>query len=411
MAKPKCLNTGFYPSNINLGTRIIPKVFETYNTFQAKTATMLKNISFLKGRICMNLLEYYHNQFPKCENFVPRKCSLLENADINLFGARGSGKTYIVLDYLVQTENIEILYIDFDDPNLIFNTFDRLLLQQYIDKHDIKILILDHYIEGFFSHFPNVQQLIVISRVPLYIKALISIELFPLDYEEFLAFENIAMHTQGFNHFLRSGTLPLIAHSQKTNILSMKSFFKSSFTQQEQKLLLILAQHHTKHLTTYQIYTFAKEKFKISKDWLYQTIKSFSNEKLILFIDDRYEKSGKKMLLFDFAFAKFLTIGQPFILQFDTMVALALIKHNISIQTLGIHGYVTEKNELIIPAPFESEESLWVKSQNKFSLYKKYGITRVTIVTVTNSYAYSIEKLSFEALPFDEWSVINNEED
>jgi len=358
----------------------------------------------------MDLLEYYHNQLPKSENFVPRKCTLLENADINLFGVRGAGKTYIVLDYLAQTENIEILYIDFDDPNLIFNTFTTLLLQQYIDRHGIKILIFDHYVEGFFSRFPNVLQLIVISRVPLLLNTLIPIELFPLDYEEFLAFENIAIHAHGFKHFLRSGTLPLLANAQKTHALTMKSFFKSSFTQQEQKLLLILAQHHTKHLTTHQIYTFAKEKFRVSKDWLYQTIKSFTHEKLIFFIDDRYEKSGKKMLLFDFAFAKYLTLGQPFILQFDTMVAHALIKHNISIQTLGIHGYVTDKNELIISAPFESEEGLWVKSQNKFSLYKKYGITRVTIVTVANTYEYTIEQLHFEALPFDEWSVINNEE-
>ena len=140
-------------------------------------------------------------------------------------------------------------------------------------------------------------------------------------------------------------------------------------------------------------------------------MKLFTQEKLVLFINDRYQKSGKKMLLFDFAFAKYLTVGQPFIMQFDTMIALALMKHNIDVQTLGIHGYVTKENELIIPAPFESEESLWVKSQSKFSIYKKYNIKKVTIVTVANTYNYDIEKLYFEALPFDEWSVINDEED
>jgi len=191
----------------------------------------------------------------------------------------------------------------------------------------------------------------------------------------------------------------------------MKLFFQSTFDSNEQKLLLILAQQHTKHLTINQIYTFAKEKFKVSKDWLYKTMKLFVEEKLVLFIEDRYQKSGKKMLLFDFAFAKYLTTGQPFIMQFDTMIALALMKHQIEVETLGIHGYVTHNNELIIPAPFESEESLWVKSQNKFSLYKKYGIKKVTIITVANHYTYDIEKLHFEALPFDEWSVINTEED
>ncbi len=359
----------------------------------------------------MELLEYYHNQRLSTENYVPRKCQVPSLGDINLYGVRGAGKTTIILDLIHNEEEYDsILYIDIEDPNLIFNTLTTLLLQQYIDRVGITLLILDHYEDDLLSFFPKVERLIVVSRIPLAGKSLLPLELFPLDYEEFLAFETSTSQSSGFNHFLRSGTLPLLAKSQKTHTQTMKTFLYSSFDDTERKLLLILAQHHTKHLTVHQIYTFAKEKFKISKDWLYRTIKKFTEEKLILFIEDRYQKSGKKMLLFDFAFAKYLTMGQPFIIQFDTMIALALIKQHIDVQTLGIHGYVTAKDELIIPAPFESEESLWVKSQNKFSLYKKYGIRKVTIVTVTNTYEYSIEKLHFEALPFDEWSVINNEE-
>jgi len=359
----------------------------------------------------MNLLEYYQNQHPVNENYFSRKCHLPSRGDINLFGVRGAGKTAMALDLLLEAEEEKKLYIDLDDPNLHFNTLSTLSLQQYIDREGITLLILDHYKEGYLSAFPNVARLIILSRIPLKDKHLTPIELFPLDYEEFLAFETTAAQNSGFNHFLRSGALPLLARSQKTSLQAMKTFFQSSFDTHEQKLLLVLAQHHTKHLTIHQIYTFAKEKFKVSKDWLYKTMKLFTQEKLVLFIDDRYQKSGKKMLLFDFAFAKYLTIGQPFIMQFDTMIALALMKHHIDVETLGIHGYVTKENELIIPAPFESEESVWVKSQNKFSLYKKYGIKKVTIVTVANSYEYDIEKLHFEALPFDEWSVINDEED
>ncbi len=358
----------------------------------------------------MDLLEYYQNQHPITENFVPRKCQLPVEGDINLYGVRGAGKTTIVLDLLLEEDAEKTLYIDLDDPNLIFNTITTLSLQQYIDREGITLLVLDHYKEGYLSAFPNVERLIVLSRIMLKNKALTPIELFPLDYEEFLAFEATAAQSSGFNHFLRSGTLPLLARSQKTSTQAMKTFFQSAFNENEQKLLLVLAQHHTKHLTTHQIYTFAKEKFKVSKDWLYKTMKLFTEEKLVLFIDDRYQKSGKKMLLFDFAFAKYLTMGQPFIMQFDTMIALTLMKHHIKVQTLGIHGYVTTDNELIIPAPFESEESLWVKSQNKFSLYKKYGIKKVSIVTVANTYEYDIEKLHFEALPFNEWSIINDED-
>ena len=358
----------------------------------------------------MELLEYYQNQRYITENYVPRKCQLPLKGDINLYGVRGAGKTTIILD-LIHEENEETtLYIDLEDPNLIFNTLSTLSLQQHIDREGITLLILDHYKEGYLPYFPNVERLIVLSRIPLEDKELSPVELFPLDYEEFLAFETSAVQSNVFNHFLRSGTLPMIAKSQKTSMQAMKTFLQSSFDENEQKLLLILAQHHTKHLTTHQIYTFAKEKFKVSKDWLYKTMKLFTQEKLVLFIEDRYQKSGKKMLLFDFAFAKYLTIGQPFIMQFDSMIALSLMKHHIDVQTLGIHGYVTTKDELIIPAPFESEESLWVKSQSKFSIYKKYGIKKVTIVTVANAYEYDIEKLHFEALPFDEWSIVSDEE-
>ena len=359
----------------------------------------------------MELLEYYHNQQHFSDNYVTRKCQLPPNVDINLYGVRGAGKTAIVLDLIIQEDSVNTLYIDMQDPNLIFTTLTTLALQQYIDRFGITLLILDHYDDPSLESFPNVERLIILSRISLQDKTLTPVELFPLDYEEFLAFESSLSQNRGFNHFLRSGTLPLLARSQKNATQTMKLFFLSAFDSNEQKLLLILAQQHTKHLTTHQIYTFAKEKFKVSKDWLYKTMKHFVEEKLVLFINDSYQKSGKKMLLFDFAFAKYLTTGQPFIIQFDTMIALALMKHHIEVETLGIHGYVTQNNELIIPAPFESEESLWVKSQNKFSLYKKYGIKKVTIVTVTNHYEYVIEKLHFEALPFDEWSVINTEED
>ncbi len=358
----------------------------------------------------MKLLEYYYNQRLSSEQYITRKLQILDGY-VNLFGVRGAGKTILAIDLIQQQESANrVLYIDFNSPNLLFETIQIDILQQYIDKNGIELLVLDDFCQDYLVSFPKVERLIVISRIPLDDKALTPVELFPLDYEEFLAFELNSSQTVGFNHFLRSGTLPLLAKSQKNHLNTMKVFLQSSFEKSELQLLTLLAQHHTKHITTYQIYTFAKEKFKISKDWLYKTIKLFQEEKIIIFIDDRYKKSGKKMLLFDFAFAKYLTIGQPFIIQFDTMIALALMKHHIEVQTLGVHGYITQENELIIPAPFESEDSLWSKSQSKFAIYKKYNISKVTIITIANHYEYNIEKLHFEALPFDEWSIINQEE-
>ncbi|MDY0195574.1 MAG: hypothetical protein RBR33_05920, partial [Sulfurovaceae bacterium] len=94
-----------------------------------------------------------------------------------------------------------------------------------------------------------------------------------------------------------------------------------------------------------------------------------------------------------------------FMMQFDSTIAMTLIKQNIHFETLGIHGYVTDDLTLIIPAPFDSEESIWAKSQKKFSIYKRHGVKKVIMITVANQYEFSIENISFEALPFYEWSI------
>jgi predicted AAA+ superfamily ATPase len=358
----------------------------------------------------MDLLEQYHEHPPLNDHFILRKTTIPSQGDVNLFGARGCGKTALILDYL-QQQDTHTLYIDLEDPNLILTTLDTLPLQAYIEEYSITTLILDHYEEGMLDTFPIVDRLIVVSRIPLQQKHFTPLHLFPLDYEEFIAFEPAASGTVAFNHFLKTGTLPAMARHTKSTALPMKQFFQQQFSPNEQSLILMLARYNAQPMTIHQIYSFTKEYFRISKDFVYSAIKRFEQEGLLYFIDNGIKRSGKKMILYDFAFVKYLTASQPFGTQFDTMIALTLIKHGIKFKTLGVHGYLTDTGELIIPAPFDSEEGFWVKAQNKFSLFKKYGINKVTIVSVANSYDFSIEQMFFEAIPFNEWSIAHAEEE
>jgi hypothetical protein len=358
----------------------------------------------------MDLLEHYHENPPQNGHYTLRKTSLPLEGNVNLHGARGSGKTSLVLDYLWATEK-KVLYIDLEDPNLILNTLETLPLQDFIDEHTIEELILDHYEEGMIEVFPRIKRLILVSRIPLKLSGFQQVQLHPLDYEEFLAFDHAANANNAFNRFLKCGTLPAMAKQAKNTTLLMKQFFQQQFSANEQALMLILARYHSQPMTTHQIYSFAKEHFKISKDFVYSTIKRLQEEELLYFIEDAEKRSGKKMILYDFAFAKYLTVNQPFGVQFDSMVALTLLKHRVNFRTLGIHGYLTDTSELIIPAPFESEERFWIKAQKKFSLFKKHHITKVTIISVANSYDFDIEKLHFEAVPFNEWSIAHTEEE
>ncbi|MDD5406402.1 MAG: hypothetical protein PHE73_05640 [Sulfurovaceae bacterium] len=355
----------------------------------------------------MELLEYLQNNTPTNDYFIPRKCILPMTGNINLCGARGTGKTALVFDFISQFEKKSVLYIDMDDPNLLFNPL--LELQQYIIQNSIKLLIVDH----FYKHdlkLPRVDQTIIISREPCSIDDFDNIELLPLDYEEFLASENQIVQTNAFTHFLKSGTLPIMTKAYKSHQNILKQFMQSRFDIQEFKLLSILAEHHTEHLSVNQIYTFAKEKFKISKDWLYLTLKSFQDEGLIYFVDDISKKGGKKLIIYDTAVAKYMTFKHTFMMQFDSAIAMTLIKHKERFETLGIHGYVTADLTLIIPAPFDSEEGMWAKSQKKFSIYKRNGIKKVMMITVANQYEFSIENISFEAMPFYEWSITEDSE-
>lgn len=352
----------------------------------------------------MDILQHYHNQPPRNEIFFPRKLEIPEDNRINLHGVRGSGKTALILDYILNYNLDEVLYIDYLDPNIRFNPISPIKLQKFILDNSITLLIIDNYTPHLDITL-DINKIIIISRVDLNLEKYLSIKLFPLDYEEFLVFEKGVNININFNHFLKLGTLPVKGHSIKNNILTLKNFFEHKFTYQEQSVLIILAIYQTKRLSINQLYLHSKERFKISKDWFYAKIKEFEREGIIYFFNDIYQKGGKKMILFDFAFGRYLAIGQPFITQFDTMVAISLIKHQIDFKTLGIYGYLTIDGELITPAPFESEESILKKSYSKFSLYKKYNIKKITILTVTNQYSYNIGDITFEAMPFYEWSV------
>jgi hypothetical protein len=356
----------------------------------------------------MDLLEEYYNHPPQIDTFIPRKVSIPSSGDINLFGVRGCGKSTIIYDY-IQNSNKNILYIDLEDPRLIIHGFDTLLVDEFIEENQIQELILDHYEDGILEFFPKVNRLILLSRQRQNYDGFKHIQLFTLDYEEFLAFDTNGSDSIAFNHFLKSGTFPSVAVNQKSISIMLKQFFQQQFLPNEQSLLLILARYNTQPLTIHQIYSFAKEYFKISKDFIYTTIKKFEDEGIIYFIDNEIKRSGKKMVLYDFAFAKFLSTTHTFASTFDAMVAISLIKQGYSFKTLGMYGYLTSSLELIIPSAFESEDSMWLKSQKNYSLYKKHNVSKITILTVSNSYLFEIDKITFEALPYREWAVMDKE--
>ena len=358
----------------------------------------------------MELLEYFYDRNNSITTYQQRKFNIPQGKKVLVYGSPASGKSSLVLDYMMQYDPEEALYIDFLDPKFQFRDMMEEDVEGFIQANEIKLLILDHYQHEYFEFLPSAQQLIIVSdRFYNYGTLFKYLELPLLDYEEFFSFQKRGSETQIFNLFLRQGTLPQLAIQTAPKEQLFQNFIQSHFDKSEQKLLNILAHFNGSTITTFQLYTYAKERYKISKDLIYKQIETFKERRIITFISDRVNPSHKKLLFFDFALAKYLTLTQNFVKQFDTMIALSLVKHKIEFSSFGTIGYLTNTNQLIIPAPFESEESLWKKAYGRFTHYKKNHIQNVYIVTITNYYEFKIESIEFEALPFYEWIVINDE--
>lgn len=358
----------------------------------------------------MELLEYFYDRNNSLTTYHPRKYSISDEKRILLYGPPTSGKTSLILDYLMNFDDEEVLYIDFKDPKFMFLDIMEEDIQSFIDTYGVQYLVLDHYEHGYLEYFPKVTQIIIISSSDYeYSEKIERLKLPLLDYEEFFSFQPRGNEIQVFNLFLRIGTLPGLATYLIPKEQYFTNFLQSNFDESEQKLLNILAHFNATSVTTYQVYTYAKERYKISKDLIYKQIKSFHAQGIIHYVSDVENKKQKKLILFDFALAKYLSFSQSFPRQFETMIALSLIKHNVKFDFLGSDGYITEKKYLIYPAAFETEERFWKKAHKRFTQYKRNGVQKVFIITINLQYEFRIESIHFEALPFYEWVVINEE--
>ena len=360
----------------------------------------------------MELLEYFHDRNNDITTYRPRKFNIPQASRILLYGSPASGKTSMVLEYIMNYDPEEVLYIDFKDPKFQFRDMMEEDADGFIEANEIELLVLDHYEHEYFEILPKVEKLIIVSSTYYdYGEDFTYLNLPLLDYEEFFSFQKRPTERQFFDLFLKQGTLPQLATASAPKEQLFQNFIRSHFDESERKLLNVLAHFNGAAVTTHQLYTYAKERYKISKDLIYKQIKTLEAKGVISFIADFQNSSQKKLLFFDYALAKYLTLSQNFPKQFDTMIALSLHKHNIAFKAFGITGYLTEKHCLIIPAAFEGESSFWKKAHKRFPNYKKAGVKKIYIVTVTNRYEFEIENIKFEALPFYEWIIINDEEE
>lgn len=356
----------------------------------------------------MKLLEEnYQLNSPKI-NFLERKVKI-ENKKTIIYGASKVGKSYLIFDYLSNFKNEEQLYIDLFDLRNSSILEELGFLEEFIFSKNIKVLVLENF--NFECKIPNCENIILTSQKKIAQKGFKNIELFALDFEEYLLFDNKNQNiTQSFNNFLKYGNLPLsINLEEHKKILKLQEILKlASKDSTSYEITKILIENIDEKKSIFQLFNQLKSRIKISKDRFYEECKELEEKNSIFFIEKyNQERSLKKLYSYNYAFLGAISFTKRFKQEFTNMVFLELLKENKSIYYLdNIDFYIKEDNLAIVCIPFFNItlNSNLLKKIIKTAL--ELNIEKIEIITISNNQKIDNKNIHIETIVFYEWALI-----
>jgi len=356
----------------------------------------------------MNLLETLYEIKLKNSFFYDRKTRIIAKKTL-LLGPKKSGKTHLIVDYLQNFDSDEYLYIDFDDVRVNYADINQKKLQDFIDKNRIKLLVLENF---NLSFAPPIAQEIIITNDnrDTKIKSFDSIHLYPLDFEEFIAFDKRHFNVeQLFSIYSKRGGIPeVVLHNERNFQGEFQKISRELFESKNEFLVFKkFCELQSTKISLFQIYNQLKSEMKISKDFLYSFTANLYSRELLFYIEKyRQKKSAKKIYIFDFALKNGLTFKKDFLKRFENMVFLELFKRVKDIYyTDRIEFFIPSKKTAIIPSPFTPLEALKGKMKRALKHLESLHVESVDIITIGNESEFYLENIRFRQLPFWEWAL------
>ena len=347
------------------------------------------------------LLEEFYKTDINLEKFHDRKTHIGDKS-YQINGVSQSGKSKLVKNYLLGLKKNSYLYVSCDDVRIEVDKLNA-LLPLYCVKNRIDVLVLDNYQPNV--QFVNVNQLIVLSQIHYDFEQLETIQLFPLDYEEFLAYEH-KYDSSALNHFFQLGGFPIMHRlpADERNLFLQKTL-KSALDDVEFEIIRYCAKIASQKVSAFNIYERLKQIRKISKDRLYQSFESLKNKNYIhLLAKFNYPKATNKVYLCDTSFKSALTIEKNFGQLFENMVYLELVKSSTECYYGdGVDFYLPSSDEIILCKPFADERRLFKKLESIEAFIFTHSIKKVTAVTMNKEGSISHPLSKVEMVPFDIW--------
>ncbi|MCK4737352.1 MAG: ATP-binding protein [Sulfurimonas sp.] len=349
------------------------------------------------------LLEELYKTDINLDKFHFRKV-FLDDFSYQINGISQSGKTKLVKNYLLGLKKSSYIYIDCSDVRINIDELNS-ELSKFCNKNKINTLVLDNYTENI--SIINVPQLITCSEVHYNINYLITVQLYPLDYEEFLAYEH-KYDSTALNHFFQLGGFPSMHKiNSDERIIYIQKTLKYALDEMEFNILVFCAKMMAQKLSPYSIYERLKQSRKISKDKLYKSYDSICKKNYIHQLEKtNHPKATKKIYLCDTSLRLALTTDRHFSRRFENMIYLELLKSKVEcFYDDGIDFYLPKKDEVILGMPFADERSLFKKIEAIEAFIFTYQVKKVTAVTMSREGSVSHPFSEVEMVPFDIWAI------
>ena len=364
---------------------------------------MIKFQDLKIGKIMEVLLEELYNTDLIVEKFHPRKL-FIDEKSYQINGITQSGKTKLLKSYLLTQKKSSYLYIDCKDMRIQATELNK-YLKPFCTQNKIDILVLDNYYEAI--EFANVSQLLIASELYHPIDYLTPISLYPLDYEEFLAYEH-KYDSSALNHFFKLGALPSMHKiNQDERTLYIQRSLRATLDDIELDILIYCAKAMAQKVSAYTIYERLKNIRKISKDKLYKSYEALVAKKYIHQLEKiNHPKATKKLYLCDISLKAALSTEKNFAKLFENMIFLELLKSKQECYYDDtIDFYIPSKAEVILGMPFTDERTLFKKLESIEAFIFRYQIRKVTAVTMNKEGSISHPFSRVEMLPFDIWAL------
>jgi len=355
------------------------------------------------------MLDAFYNLSNKKTNLIPRKYQI-EKAFTIIKGAGKTGKTSLIKQYLSPLASKSYLYIDLNDLRIDKEVVKQ-ELQEFCITNKIHTLVIEAYDNSI--PLPNVSSVILSTEEELDIEGFEKLNIYNLDFEEFLAFDTrYDSLDNAFTHFLQTSSYPELYfvhqdHKQK----QLQNILKLSLNPLELQIMIHSAKLLGQKVSAFQMFERLKQQQKLSKDMFYKTFYGLIEKNYLYWVEKfEHQRATKKLYTLDFNIKNALTLQKDFSRLFETLVFLEMVKRGAKIfYSDEIDFYLPEENRIVLTMPFSNEDVLFKKIESIEGFIIENGVVHVEVVTMSAETKLGLPYAVVEMMPFVQWAIVEGE--